>query len=83
MAWQPIATAPKDETWFFGYRPAPDVGTWDRICVTRWDSREEAFVWPDGVCDIFDAETFDQMIDDGDFYKGTFTHWMPIPAIPD
>jgi hypothetical protein len=35
-AWQPIETAPKDGTWFLGYRPSPSVQ--DSIEVWHWDA---------------------------------------------
>lgn len=65
--WQPIETAPRDGTWFLGWRPSKyeecrvDVWAWN-----GFDSRENMFVdAADSICDDHQP-----------------THWMPLPPPP-
>lgn len=85
--WLPIESAPKDGTWFLAYRPEPDGGTWDRLCIVCWSAEEDDFVWPDDTFDIYRDDLSD--MDDRGFLKfdtysscGSFTHWRPLPSAP-
>ena len=72
MEWQPIKTAPMDETPLLLF--APNVG----ICTGRYEpflrkwgvgpSFGGAFIWPDGSNPISTIEP---------------TYWMPLPARPE
>ena len=85
--WLPIESAPMDGTWFLAYRPEPDGGTWDRLCIVCWSAEEDDFVWPDDTFDIYRDDLSD--MDDRGFLKfdtysscGSFTHWRPLPSAP-
>ncbi len=85
--WLPIESAPKDGTWFLAYRPEPDGGTWDRLCIVCWSAEEDDFVWPDDTFDVYRDDLSD--MDDRGFLKfdtysscGSFTHWRPLPSAP-
>jgi hypothetical protein len=89
--WRTIESAPKDGSWFLAYRPAPEIGTWERLVAVRWfddgDNLKD-FIWSDHH---YSADPFTKSCDDddwikhGDFYegRGTFTHWCPLPAAPE
>lgn len=67
--WQDISTAPKDGTWFLGFR---DLNCYeDQWQVWRW--HEEHFD-PEltGWMNAGDTADFDQAP----------THWMPLPPAP-
>ena len=70
MDWQPIETAPKDGTWFLGWRNG--YYEQDRVQVFRWHEATlpQDSGWmnaPDNHEHGFDYEP---------------THWMPLPEPP-
>jgi hypothetical protein len=75
MDWQPISTAPKDETWIIVTGGQPDPGTWygsenvPAMVVAMWEV--EGGYW-----------TFDNW--DGDWRSDYLdpTHWMQLPKPP-
>lgn len=66
QGWQPIETAPRDGTWFWGFWPDCHEDQ-NRYCSTSWldDSDESRFV------DDSDWRDWQQP-----------THWMPLPPPP-
>lgn len=87
MDWRPIESAPKDGTWFQGYRPKAETGRWQRIVICRWDDEFQDFVWPDSIFDIYEDapnERDAQGFFVHDFYEagGTLTHWAPLLPTP-
>jgi hypothetical protein len=67
LAWQDIATAPKDGSWVLGFWPACSLE--DQITAMRW--QEGSF--SDGP----------YWMDSGDNRDWTApTHWMPLPSAP-
>ncbi len=67
--WQPIETAPKDGTWFLGYRPVTSIE--DTIDVWHWDPRAET----DGAPGFW-VNAADSNLDNFP------THWRPLPSPP-
>lgn len=74
--WQPIERAPKD-------------GNCILACATGADPMEPRVVfwyeWDQPHPDTGDAAHYDGWaVPDGNIYApGLFTHWMPLPAMPD
>ena len=86
--WQDIASAPRDGTWFQAYRPAPKVGTCQRIVTMCWLASEDDFAWPVDIFDEYNPPDLDKKDARGlhvDIYTGgsTFTHWRPLPSKPE
>ncbi len=65
--WQPIETAPKDETSIL----VCDARVIDSQKVVYWDDNPEKLPW--GWC-VDDASIA--------YHQDAFTHWMPLPAQP-
>jgi hypothetical protein len=69
MEWQPIETAPKDGTWFLGFRVSPFAEC--QIQVWHW------------MKDILpEFQGWQNANDTCDFEEDWPTHWMPLPEPP-
>ncbi|MCC6720541.1 MAG: DUF551 domain-containing protein [Acetobacteraceae bacterium] len=67
MEWQPIETAPKDETHFLAIRHAPGFAHLpNAICWNPWIGNFAADAGPGATTPV----------------KHQPTHWMPIPEAP-
>lgn len=67
--WQPIASAPKDGSWFLGYRP--DLEAHQTIEVWHWDPDADTDDVPGFWVNVTDSNL--------DEYP---THWAPLPEPP-
>ena len=67
--WQPIETAPKDGSWFLGYRP--DLEAQEAVDIWHWDAEAET----DGAPGFW-INAADSNLDE------TPTHWRPMPTPP-
>lgn len=69
MSWQPIETAPRDDTEFLGGRFVQGEEPSYRVVYYFIDDRDPDFPW---------------VVSDGDgaHHKDFLTHWMPLPPPP-
>lgn len=82
-AWQPVATAPQDETHILLFTTCHGmVEAW--FFAGRWVEFHEGreYEGPSWVCadDAFQIEV--EEIGGGEMHHGTATHWMALPAPP-
>ncbi len=72
MTWQPIETAPKDETWVILYfaEGCPWQAEANGMVFAFWSTGEDP--------DWYDSEAASNSLTE--HYKPT--HWMPLPAPP-
>jgi hypothetical protein len=68
MEWQPIETAPKDGTWFLGWRSRKEPQ--DQIEAWKWNEDFE-----------LEYSGWMNAHDDADFYESP-EFWMPLPNPP-
>jgi len=68
--WLPIETAPKDGALFLAWSQVLGSSDPEHGFVTaHWGESDEDWV--------------SNIVDDGCFYPGELTHWMPLPPAPD
>lgn len=85
--WQPIETAPRDGTWIIALRPGHATWKYTRVVVVQWSDDYLGFIWPSDSFDIFKDDINEKNIDgefifDEPFISNEFTHWMPLPEMP-
>jgi hypothetical protein len=66
--WKPIETAPKDGTWFLGWRPTTIKQ--DQLDTYQWCEKP-----------LGDPPFWINAADSNDWYEQP-THWMPLPEPP-